>query len=103
MSDDINTNSSPADSGGILANEEIVADIGTLRIELTQRARVLMVPKLVETAAQRIAMEMLRGFGSVRSQPITWWEDSVYGYIIKRFRLEKGNSYHYRLQYVTMC
>ena len=68
-------------------------DVGVLRVELMKGARLLMVPKLVEIAAQRIAMEMLRGFGSVRKQPITWWEDSVYGYVVKRFGLEKPSMY----------
>jgi hypothetical protein len=56
-------------------------------------SQVLTVPKLIEIAAQQIAMEMLRGFGSVRSQPITWWEDSVYGYVVKRFGLERSSAF----------
>lgn len=74
-------------------SDESVALIGVLRVELTRGSRLLTVPKLIEIAAQQIAMEMLRGFGSVRSQPITWWEDSVYGYVIKRFGLEKSSAF----------
>ena len=76
----------------VVVTVKSVPDIGVLRVELTRGSRLLTVPKLIEIAAQRIAMEMLRGFGSVRSQPITWWEDSVYGYIIKRFGFEKSST-----------
>jgi hypothetical protein len=77
----------------ILVSVKSSPDAGVLRVELTRGTRMLTVPKLIEIAAEQVALEMLRGFGSVRSQPMTWWEDSVYGYVVKRFGLEKSSLF----------
>lgn len=82
----------------VLVSVKSSPDAGVLRVELTRGTRMLTVPKLIEIAAEQVALEMLRGFGSVRSQPMTWWEDSVYGYVVKRFGLEKSSLFSIFLQ-----
>ena len=54
----------------VLVTVKSAPDIGVLRVELT-KFKTSHSTQVDEIAAQRIAMEMLRGFGSVRSQPLT--------------------------------
>lgn len=56
-----------------------------LSLNLRDNCLLSINPLITEDLAKRVISQLLSGFGMINRNPLHWWEDSLYGYIMSNF------------------